>query len=207
MRLGQVLPRRRQASLNALLILGARSYHARRSFFGFPGASFDVGNDQTYHQRMILPWVEASRKQVAGHTDRTSFPRYTPKQLYELVSDVDNYHHFVPYCVESKVLSSKSSKAENGQEIEHKRARLAIGFLSFKESYVSDVTCIPYSSVEVRDGFFTLSMHRLNLKYSIGCCILWHALIQETNYNMAYATRAPLVSTPYSRRCQYLILA
>ena len=30
------------------------------------------------------------------------------------------------------------------------KAELTIGFLSFKESYISEVTCIPYESVEVR---------------------------------------------------------
>lgn len=55
----------------------------------------------------------------------------------------------MPYCAESKVLSSTSSIDRNGREVELKKARLAVGFLSFKESYVSDVTCIPYSSVEV----------------------------------------------------------
>ena len=33
--------------------------------------------------------------------------------------------------------------------MELKKARLSVGFLSFKESYVSDVTCVPYSEVEV----------------------------------------------------------
>lgn len=29
-------------------------------------------------------------------------------------------------------------------------AELTVGFLSFNESYISKVTCVPYSSVEVR---------------------------------------------------------
>lgn len=34
--------------------------------------------------------------------------------------------------------------------VEKKEAELTVGFLAFKESYVSEVTCIPYESVEVR---------------------------------------------------------
>lgn len=84
---------------------------------------------------------------------------YSQKQLYDLVADVDNYHRFVPYCVESKVLTSKpvTSNVTHNTTVK-KDARLTVGFLAFKESYVSEVTCRPYESVKVRtrDRFFKL---------------------------------------------------
>lgn len=78
--------------------------------------------------------------------------RYTRKQLYELVADVDNYRHFIPYCTDSKVHSSQSAEVlgpGGTQAVEKKRASLTVGFLAFKESYLSEVTCTPFSSVEV----------------------------------------------------------
>lgn len=78
--------------------------------------------------------------------------RYTRKQLYELVADVDNYRHFIPYCTDSKVHSSQSVEVVGPggtQAVERKQASLTVGFLAFKESYLSEVTCTPFSSVEV----------------------------------------------------------
>lgn len=78
--------------------------------------------------------------------------RYTRKQLYELVADVDNYRHFIPYCTDSKVHSSQSVQVPGPggtQAVEKKQASLTVGFLTFKESYLSEVTCTPFSSVEV----------------------------------------------------------
>ncbi|EJD01644.1 uncharacterized protein FOMMEDRAFT_90501 [Fomitiporia mediterranea MF3/22] len=115
----------------------------QRTFFGVPSlSSFSPfsneqgngngnGHEQTYHERKILP--------------------YSQKQLYELVADVDNYRHFVPYCTESKVLTSRlvnPHASQNEGKVEKKEARLTVGFLAFKESYVSEVTCRPYLSVE-----------------------------------------------------------
>ncbi|KAI5118978.1 hypothetical protein M0805_001117 [Coniferiporia weirii] len=113
--------------------------NGRRTFFGLPnlpnlpflptdnGSGGGGDGEQTYHERKILP--------------------YTQKQLYELIADVDNYYHFVPYCTESKVLSTRPAGATE-QAVERKEARLKVGFLAFTESYVSEVTCRPYSSVE-----------------------------------------------------------
>ena len=75
----------------------------------------------------------------------TTSNSYSQRQLYDLVADVDNYHRFLPYCLESKVLST--DLREDGTK--KSQARLTVGFLALKESYVSEVTCTPYSSVEV----------------------------------------------------------
>ncbi|KLO14527.1 hypothetical protein SCHPADRAFT_903202 [Schizopora paradoxa] len=94
----------------------------------------DGGNkstEQRFHERKILP--------------------YSQRQLYELVADVDSYHHFVPYCTSSKVLNSRVLKPLASPEMPpviFKEAELSVGFLAFKESYVSEVTCTPYLSVE-----------------------------------------------------------
>ena len=82
---------------------------------------------------------------------------YSCKQLYNVVTDVDSYHTFIPYCRSSRVIASRqvSRPIAGAGDIEapsavRKEAELTVGFLVFKESYVSEVTCIPFQSVEVR---------------------------------------------------------
>ncbi|TDL30008.1 hypothetical protein BD410DRAFT_780527, partial [Rickenella mellea] len=103
-----------------------------RSFFSLPSFSLLPGeetpSERRYHERKILP--------------------YTQKQLYDVVADVDAYHHFVPYCVASRVLKSRTLNSLPNTGAERKDAELTVGFLGFKESYVSEVTCKPYHSVE-----------------------------------------------------------
>ena len=75
--------------------------------------------------------------------------RYSQKQLYEIVADVDSYHRFVPFCTGSKVLASLPSHHAESSYVIRKEAQLTVGFLGYKESYISEVTCRPYESVEV----------------------------------------------------------
>ncbi|KAL7750660.1 hypothetical protein RI367_004002 [Sorochytrium milnesiophthora] len=70
---------RRQA-LRSLLLLGASQ---RCSIFSFAAVS-------------RRPLVHSERKVL----------RYSPAQLYDLVSDVNQYKQFVPFCIDSKILSS-----------------------------------------------------------------------------------------------------
>lgn len=58
---------------------------------------------------------------------------------------MQSYHLFVPFCTQSRILT----RSTDGQQILHLDAELTAGFLSFTESYVSKVTCIPFESVQV----------------------------------------------------------
>ncbi|KZT24543.1 cyclase/dehydrase [Neolentinus lepideus HHB14362 ss-1] len=82
---------------------------------------------QTYHERKILP--------------------YTRPQLYEVVADVASYPRFVPFCTGSRILTPPTSQGAS-PSVKQLEAELTVGFLSFKESYVSKVVCTPYESVE-----------------------------------------------------------
>ncbi|KZT71524.1 hypothetical protein DAEQUDRAFT_724040 [Daedalea quercina L-15889] len=108
---------------------------ARRPFFTLPDLSklspFSQpdGSDsgpQTYHERKILP--------------------YKPCQLYHVVIDVETYPQFLPFCVSARVLHREPASADKPLTMQ---AEMSVGFLSFKESYVSDVTCRPNRSVEI----------------------------------------------------------
>lgn len=71
---------------------------------------------------------------------------YTPKELYSIVSDVDSYHHFLPYCLGSRVIGpSDSPRAKENRQNASSivDAELTIGFSAFRESYVSEVSMRP----------------------------------------------------------------
>ncbi|KAG2077456.1 hypothetical protein BDR04DRAFT_1125034 [Suillus decipiens] len=112
-----------------LYVTGRKASH-QRGFFTLPNfSSFSPNSDeqpatQTYHERKIFPY---------GRID-----------LYNLVADVGSYSSFVPYCTGSRIL--ERSVDQDG--VVTMDAELMVGFLAFKESYVSRVTCRPYESVQ-----------------------------------------------------------
>ncbi|KZP32914.1 hypothetical protein FIBSPDRAFT_811731 [Athelia psychrophila] len=105
---------------------------ARRSFFTLPDLSSlspfppSEPQTQTYHERKIFP--------------------YHAKQLYDVVSDVSSYPHFIPFCTGARILERSQQGDPQGSETMD--AELTVGFLAFRESYVSKVTCTPFTSVE-----------------------------------------------------------
>jgi len=109
---------------------------------------------QRYHERKILPWVAIRARYPCSSTySHVIFNRYSQKELYNLVVDVDCYHHFLPFCHASKVLNAsrpnwKSNPGDGPVELE---AELKVGFLGIEESYISLVSCNPYESMEVRN--------------------------------------------------------
>ncbi|KAK5645475.1 hypothetical protein RI129_006775 [Pyrocoelia pectoralis] len=70
---------------------------------------------------------------------------YSPEQMYNVVTDIEHYKYFLPFCKKSDVLFRSSSNL---------RAYLEIGFPPIVESYVSEVTLSrPYYTKAVcRDG-------------------------------------------------------
>lgn len=87
----------------------------------------------------------------------SSLPSYSQQQLYDVVSDVDQYHLFVPWCTYSRVLSTKiiqgaSAKKDQGHTgavTTVMKAELGVGFQAFRERYVSEVTCEKPRKVKV----------------------------------------------------------
>ncbi|KAH9833654.1 dehydrase and lipid transport-domain-containing protein [Rhodofomes roseus] len=111
---------------------------SKLSPFSQPGGS--EPEPQTYHERKILP--------------------YKPSELYKVVTDVDSYPKFLPFCVSARVLDrSVPTSADKPLTM---RAEMTVGFLSFKESYVSDVICRPNQSVEIAASTSTPLFRTLN---------------------------------------------
>jgi len=84
--------------------------------------------------------------------------RYPQKQVYAVVADVSSFSQFVPFCIESKILSSPTPEPGSSQKFTL-NAEHVVAFLSYKEGYISKVTCVPDVSVEVSQ--FILSCHDL----------------------------------------------
>ncbi|KAG5189513.1 hypothetical protein JKP88DRAFT_156212, partial [Tribonema minus] len=70
--------------------------------------------------------------------------RFTPQQVYSVVSDVANYKKFVPFCVDSRILRQVGPGSTTVD------AELAVGFKVFTEKYTSRVTLKPPSVVAAR---------------------------------------------------------
>ena len=60
--------------------------------------------------------------------------RYSPEQVYNVVSDVDNYKVFLPWCHESKYLRKGPTNSI---------AKLSIGFPPLLETYTALVWSKP----------------------------------------------------------------
>lgn len=94
-----------------------------RNFFSFPGES----QTQAISLTRTLP--------------------YSPALLYSVVSNVDEYCTFVPYCTESRITEyNKDTKQPT-------KAILCVGWQKFEEEFESELTCDAPHTVVVRKVF------------------------------------------------------
>jgi coenzyme Q-binding protein COQ10 len=64
------------------------------------------------------------------HKEIRTLP-YSAEQMFDLVADIENYPHFLPWCKSARLLS-RSSKTVH--------ADLVIGYKFFQEKFTSEVT-------------------------------------------------------------------
>lgn len=90
-----------------------------------------------------------------AYHDHQTLP-YTPRQLYNLVADVDSYEEFLPFCTTSRVIGdapSGSGEATAGTRRVH--AELGVGFKGLQEKYTS--------LVEMKDGQWVRVSHTMGV--------------------------------------------
>ena len=77
----------------------------------------------------------------------TRFLPQTAEQLFDLVSDVDDYPNFLPWCVGLRVTSRDDNEI---------RADMVVGFKMLREKFTSRVTLTPKERIDVEylDGPF-----------------------------------------------------
>lgn len=85
--------------------------------------------------------VAAKRSFAVGTSKKHSERRllkYSAEKIYGIVANVEHYKEFVPWCIDSKIIS----KTENAMS-----AELTVGYSLFKETYRSEVELNPNKSV------------------------------------------------------------
>ncbi|KAK1968446.1 polyketide cyclase/dehydrase and lipid transporter [Colletotrichum eremochloae] len=75
---------------------------------------------------------------------------YHSTQLYDVISDVDAYDSFVPYCAQSRVTQWTAPDASGRRW--PAQADLRVGWGGFEETFTSRLHCVPGKSVEAVSG-------------------------------------------------------
>lgn len=97
---------------------------------GSRSSSQRVAAIATCHQRGFFLFPSPSQALVKSHSERKRVP-FSRAEMFDVVADVDRYHEFLPFCVDSRVL-----RRPNDNVME---AALRVGFKVFTESYTSRV--------------------------------------------------------------------
>ena len=86
--------------------------------------------------RPLQTTISLSNRRLASSSGKRYYERklinIPAENLYDVVTDVDNYHLFVPWCIDSKVTDRISN--------ERMDADLKIGFGVFNEKYTSNIS-------------------------------------------------------------------
>lgn len=86
------------------------------------------------HKRKLFNGFAPKKKEYLGR----KLVGFSCEQMYNVVSDVRNYKHFLPFCHKSIILNQKEGSL---------RAYLEIGFPPLLENYTSNVILNPHVSV------------------------------------------------------------
>lgn len=99
------------------------------------------------------------------HSETRILP-YAPRQVYDLVADIESYPEFLPWCVGSRIISSSDTQVT---------ADLLIGFRMFRERFRSRVDLDPSSpSIDVtyvEGPMKYLENHWSFLPHDQGCAV------------------------------------
>lgn len=126
-----------------------------------------ASNTYRYRARILSESSRALSLQLANQQRRTFFPNpfassnqklsasrvlpYPNSIIYQVITDVASYKHFIPYCLSSEVLKY-SNNTEDGRRWPEE-AKLLIGFNGdVSETFWSRVYCVPERIVETVAG-------------------------------------------------------
>ncbi|CAB3224692.1 unnamed protein product [Arctia plantaginis] len=136
-----------------------RIFLQNQTFFSFQGHYVNRQIDDVRchchgsekQKRTFLSFPKSSRtREYSGR----QLVGYTMEQMFEVVSDVDNYYKFLPWCKKSIVLQRNPSNL---------KADLIVGFPPINESYTSNVTLVKPHLVKAESMDSKLFYHMLTL--------------------------------------------
>lgn len=99
------------------------------------------------------------------HSEKRHVP-HTPLQMFQLVSDIEKYSEFLPWCVSTRI------RSRDGDEL---LADMVIGYKMFRESFTSRVTLMEPKRIDVaysQGPFKYLQNYWIFQPDSKGACII-----------------------------------
>ncbi|KAK6219702.1 polyketide cyclase/dehydrase and lipid transporter [Colletotrichum tabaci] len=111
-------------------------------------APITIAQQQLRRHFFSLPNLSSSAETQTLTASRTM--PYPSAQLYDVISDVDAYDTFVPYCAQSRVTQWTSPDVSGRRW--PAQADLRVGWGGFEETFTSRLHCVPGKSVEAVSG-------------------------------------------------------
>ena len=99
------------------------------------------------------------------HAEKRVLP-HTPKQMFDLVADIEKYPEFLPWCVATRIRERKDNLVT---------ADMVIGFKVFREKFTSTVTCHRPGRIDVaytKGPFKYLNNHWIFEPHGDGECLI-----------------------------------
>ena len=121
------------------------SYWSRRIPTSFNILNNGIATNRTHKERRLL--------------------KFSNKELYQVVSHVELYHKFVPWCIGSNILRSTPTTLEP----KRLEAELVVGYGLFNERYISDVE-LDYPKSIIAVSKQTNLLEYLQTKWSFTPC-------------------------------------
>ncbi|KAF9058174.1 dehydrase and lipid transport-domain-containing protein [Panaeolus papilionaceus] len=134
------------SSLRSLRVHSAPLSRTLFSLPNLPSFSPFGSSEQTFKQEKKFRYADHTMLCYSPNPTQLNLSSYTDRELYAVVADVASYPKFIPFCVGSRI--SPLALQQAMQQKTTAEAELTVGFMQFKESYVSNVTCVPFESVQ-----------------------------------------------------------
>jgi coenzyme Q-binding protein COQ10 len=110
-------------------------------------AAFLANDTTTRQRRTFLPNPFTPNQTLTA----TRTLRYPTSVVYDIISDVDSYHKFLPFCQGSQV--TKTSHPASDGKCYPEEAKLLVGFNGdISEEFTSRIYCVPNRIVEAVSG-------------------------------------------------------
>lgn len=135
---------------------------------------------------------------------RSAILPYSREAMFDLVADVESYADFLPWCTESRILSTAKQPAQQGAGVYDVVARLGLSQGPLKDTFTTRNRVEPPHSIrmELEDGPFSAltGEWRLESLGDDGC-----KLMLDMQFAFSNAMKDMLLGAVFERTCNQLI--